>query len=105
VAEEHALFRRAVVVALEAQAGIEIIVEAGGVDEASESVAALQPQVLFLDLSLPVGGAVPLVARLARTAPATAVVVTVADESEAAAYARTRRCAREPPACSTRTSR
>lgn len=66
---------------LEAEAGFEVVAEAGEVEEAVRKVLAYKPRVLVLDLSMPGGSTLAAIPRMLEASAATAIVVlTMEDE-------------------------
>jgi DNA-binding NarL/FixJ family response regulator len=90
LADDHAMVRSGLRALLDAQSDLEVVGEAGTVDEAVALTLALRPAVLVLDLGMPRAAdgrsSLDVVPRLAREAPATRVVIlTMEDDPE---YAR-----------------
>jgi two-component system response regulator NreC len=64
-----------------------VVAEAGDVESVFRSVRGQRPRVLVLDLNMPGGSSVDAIARLARMAPDTSVVVLTMDDDPASARA------------------
>ena len=64
VADDQALFREALMTLLEMQPGIEVVGEAGNGDEAVRRSAELRPDVVLMDLRMPVLDGIGATARL-----------------------------------------
>lgn len=75
VADDHAVVRQGLRYMLEQQPDMEIVGEAGDGAEAVRLATELQPDVVLLDLLMPVKGGLEAVRELARRAPASRVVV------------------------------
>ena len=79
--DDHRLVRSGLRRILEAEAGLEVVGEAGSVKEAVELAAGSQPDVFVLDLGLPDGSGITATAEVLRASPATRVLVlTVHDD-------------------------
>jgi DNA-binding NarL/FixJ family response regulator len=71
VVDDHALFRRGVVAEVGAVgSGIEVVGEAGSVAEAVQVIGTSAPDVVLLDVHLPVGGGLRVIEACAEQAPA-----------------------------------
>ena len=75
LADDHVVVRRGLRLLLEAELGLEVVAEAGGVPEALRKVRANRPAVLVLDLNMPGEPSVPAIPRVIEGSPGTAVVV------------------------------
>lgn len=75
LADDHAVVRGALRALLETQRGLQVIGEATDVAGAREAVAAASPDVLVLDVNLPDGLGVDVVADLRREHPDTQIVL------------------------------
>jgi len=75
VADDHRLVRSALRWLLEAEGWIEIVAEAGDVDETLRKVRAYKPHMLVLDLEMPGGSGLEAIPRLLEASPQTAIVV------------------------------
>ncbi len=73
--DDHAVVRGALRALLEAQADLEVVGEAENLAAAASVVAELRPRVLVLDVNLPDGLAVDVIADLRQDSPATAIVL------------------------------
>ncbi len=83
VADDHPLFREAVVNTLSSQDDIEVISEASNGEEAVKSVLELAPDLVVLDLAMPNGGGIEATRRIAAASPATAILIlTVSEEPD-----------------------
>jgi two-component system, NarL family, response regulator NreC len=75
LADDHAVVRAALRALLDAQSELRVVGEAEDLASTKETVAAQAPRVLVLDVSMPDGFAVDIVAELRETAPATQIVL------------------------------
>lgn len=75
LADDHTIVRSGLRLLLDAEAGIEVVAEAGDVEEAARRVLAYKPSVLVLDLSMPGGSSLEAIPRMRAASPRTAVVV------------------------------
>lgn len=73
--DDHAVVRGALRALLEAQSDLEVVGEAEDLASAAQAVTALAPLVLVLDVNLPDGLAVDVVADLREAAPRTQIVL------------------------------
>ena len=81
LADDHAVVRSGLRMLLEAEPDIEVIAEAGGVDEARRYTLGHKPAILVLDLNMPGGSSLEAIPKIAEASPGTAVVVlTMQDE-------------------------
>lgn len=84
--DDHTVLRAGIRAILEKQPDLEVVAEADSASTALQLVREHQPDVILLDLSLPGGGSLALIERLAAQEPRTHVLVlTMHDEP---AYAR-----------------
>jgi two-component system response regulator NreC len=75
LADDHEVVRSGLRMLLEAEAGLEVVAEAGDLDTTQRFVAAHRPRVLVLDLNMPEGSSLPLIGELLVRSPETSVVV------------------------------
>jgi two-component system, NarL family, response regulator NreC len=75
LADDHAIMRGGLRRLLEAEAGCEVVAEAGTVDDTVRFVGAHKPDVLVLDLNMPDGTSLPAIPRLHEVSPETRIVV------------------------------
>jgi DNA-binding NarL/FixJ family response regulator len=68
VVDDHAIFRRGVRAELEDR--VDVVGEAGSVEEASRAVLELKPDVVLLDVHLPGGGGLEVIRQVADARPA-----------------------------------
>jgi two-component system, NarL family, response regulator NreC len=86
IADDHAVVRRGLKQLLEAEAGFEVVAEAGDISGAKRYVRGHHPDVLVLDLNMPEGSSLDAVPDIRAENPNTQIVVlTMQDEP---AYAR-----------------
>ncbi len=89
LADDHAVVRRGLRLVLDAEAGFEVLAEAGTIDDTVRLVKAHRPDVAVLDLNMPgsVASSLDVLPALAADAPATRIVVLTMQEDPQ--YART----------------
>jgi two-component system response regulator NreC len=75
LADDHAVVRSGLRFVLEAEDGLEVIAEAGTVEETLRKVRAIRPDVLVLDLNMGHESSLEQIPRLRADAPHTAIVV------------------------------
>lgn len=83
VVDDHPLFRKGVVHALGAQAGLAVVGEAASGEEALQLARELLPDIVLLDVSMPGWDGLVTAERIATACPATAIVMlTVSDDQD-----------------------
>ena len=75
LADDHRLVRSALRMLLEAEGWLEIVAEAGDVEETVRKVRGHKPDVLVLDVDMPGGSGLEAIPRLLEASPHTAIVV------------------------------
>jgi two-component system response regulator NreC len=75
LADDHAVVRSGLRFVLEAEDGLEVIAEAGTVEETLRKVRAIRPDVLVLDLNMGTESSLEKIPQLLAEAPQTAIVV------------------------------
>jgi two-component system response regulator NreC len=75
LADDHAVVRSGLRFVLEAEEGLEVIAEAGTVEETLRKVRAIRPDVLVLDLNMGTESSLERIPQLLADAPQTAIVV------------------------------
>jgi two-component system response regulator NreC len=81
LADDHTIVRSGLHMLLDAEPDLEVVAEAGDVEEAVRKVLAYKPAVIVLDLSMPGGSSLQAIPRMLEVSPNTAVVVlTMEDE-------------------------
>jgi two-component system response regulator NreC len=83
LADDHAVVRSGLRLLLEAEAGFEVVAEAGDVDSARRYVRGHHPEVLVLDLNMPGGPSVTSIPAIRAEAPSTQIVVLTMQEEPA----------------------
>ncbi|SEG34623.1 DNA-binding response regulator, NarL/FixJ family, contains REC and HTH domains [Thermomonospora echinospora] len=78
--DDHQMFRTGV--KAELGDGIEIVGEAGDVDEAVRVISATRPDVVLLDVHLPGGGGIEVLRRLSGAVPSRFLALSVSDAAE-----------------------
>ena len=81
LADDHALLRDGIRSLIDGQSGISVIAEAGDVGEILPRLEAARPDVLLLDLKMPGGSTIDLIAEIGRReVPVRILVLTMYDE-------------------------
>jgi two-component system, NarL family, response regulator NreC len=75
LADDHEVVRAGLRMLLDAEAGLQVVSEAGTVAETQARVAAHRPAVLILDVNMPDGSSIPAIPGLLDSAPDTHIVV------------------------------
>lgn len=75
LADDHVVVRRGLRLILEHVEGLEVIAEAGDVEETTRKVRAIRPEVLVLDLNMGGESSLGAIPRIREDSPGTAVVV------------------------------
>jgi two-component system response regulator NreC len=83
IADDHAVVRTGLKMVLDAEAGIEVVAEAGDVSAAVRAVRAYRPDVLVLDLNMPGESSLQAIPRFVEEAPETAIVVLTMQQDPA----------------------
>jgi DNA-binding NarL/FixJ family response regulator len=79
--DDHAMFRAGVRAELE-KAGLEVVAEAGDVEEALAAIAATAPDVVLLDVHMPGGGGLEVLRRLPGRIETRVLALSVSDAAE-----------------------
>jgi two-component system response regulator NreC len=82
IADDHTLVREGLRALLEAQGDFEVIAEAGNGNEAVERCLQLKPDVVLMDIGMPVLDGFEATRRIVKTSPATRVLVLTVHETE-----------------------
>jgi two-component system response regulator NreC len=75
VADDHAVVRGGLRRLLDGEPDLQVVAEAGDVDETKAQVAEHRPVILLLDLHMPGGGSLPALGALRAASPDTAILV------------------------------
>jgi two-component system response regulator NreC len=86
IADDHAVVRRGLKQLLEAEPDVEVLAEAGDIEDARRYVRGHHPQVLVLDLNLPGGSSLKHIPSIRAESPDTQIVVLTMQNEPA--YAR-----------------
>ncbi len=86
LADDHAVVRSALRLLLDAEAGLEVVAEAGDIEDALRYVRGHKPDVLVLDLNMPGGPSIGAIPELQDASPDTGIVVLTMENEPA--YAR-----------------
>lgn len=82
LADDHVLVRKGIKAMLESEAEIQVVGEAGNGAEALDSVKALKPDILILDIRMPVMSGLEAASKLHAYAPGTKAVILSMHDSE-----------------------
>jgi two-component system response regulator NreC len=75
VADDHAVVRGGLRRLLDAEPDLQVVAEAGDVDETKARMAEHRPGILLLDLHMPGGGSLPALRAIRDASPATGILV------------------------------
>src|SRR5262245_61212452 len=83
ICDDHALFRRGLLMVLEEDPDIEVIAEAGNGNEAIELALDLTPDVILMDVRMPGRSGIDATREILESVPAAHVIfLTVSDDEE-----------------------
>lgn len=86
VADDHVAFRQGVRALLAGEPDLEVVGEAGDGQDVLERTAALQPDVVLMDLGMPRGGGIQATRRLCEVSPHVRVLVLTMYEDDESVY-------------------
>ena len=94
VVDDHPLYREGLVTAMSAMTGVEVVGEAGDGEQAVAAAAALVPDVVVMDLHMPVLNGIDATRRICSGTPSVAVLVLTMLEGDDSVFAAMRAGAR-----------
>jgi two-component system response regulator NreC len=83
IADDHAIVRTGLRALLKGEAGLELVGEASGGEEALRLVESLHPDILVLDLSMPDIDGIQVTRRIQSSAPGVRILILTVHEDEA----------------------
>jgi len=83
IADDHAIVRAGLRALLKGEAGLDLVGEASGGEEALRLVESLHPDILVLDLSMPDLDGIQVTRRIQATSPGVRVLILTVHEDEA----------------------
>jgi two-component system response regulator NreC len=83
IADDHAVMRSGLRMLLEAEDDLEVLAEAGDVDETIRKLKGFKPDILLLDLHMPGGPSLKAMPEICAASPQTGVVVLTMQNSPA----------------------
>lgn len=81
IADDHAVMRSGLRMLLEAEADLEVVAEAGDVEETIRKLKGYKPDVLLLDLHMPGGPSLQFIPEMREASPTTRIVVLTMQNS------------------------
>ena len=81
IADDHAVMRSGLRMLLEAEDGLEVVAEAGDVEETIRKLKGYKPNVLLLDLHMPGGPSLQFIPEMREASPATHILVLTMQNS------------------------
>jgi DNA-binding NarL/FixJ family response regulator len=83
ICDDHALFRRGLIMVLDSEDGVEVVGEAEDGEEAIQKAVALAPDVVLMDVRMPRVSGIEATRAIAEAAPTTRILMlTVSDEED-----------------------
>ena len=86
IVDDHALFRRGLMLVLESEDGIDVVGEAEDGEDAITKAEALAPDVVLMDVRMPRVSGIEATRRLAETLPTTKIIMLTVSDEEADLY-------------------
>jgi DNA-binding NarL/FixJ family response regulator len=86
LADDHPLFRRGVASFLSAEGGFEVVGEAADGQQALEMARSLKPDVVLMDVSMPVMDGLAATRRIKAEMPSVRIVILTVSNGEGGAY-------------------
>src|SRR5690242_21034313 len=81
IADDHTVMRSGLRMLLEAEADLEVVAEAGDVDETIRKLKAYKPHILLLDLHMPGGPSLQFIPEMKEASPESRIVVLTMQNS------------------------
>jgi two-component system response regulator NreC len=81
IADDHTVMRSGLRMLLEAESDLEVVAEAGDVEETIRKLKAYKPSVLLLDLHMPGGPSLQFIPEMIESSPETRIVVLTMQNS------------------------
>jgi len=82
IADDHPLFRAGVVQALEEETGIEVVAQVSDGSEALRMTREILPDVILLDIAMPINDGISTAAAISISCPATKIIILTVSEHE-----------------------
>jgi DNA-binding NarL/FixJ family response regulator len=82
IVDDHAVFADALATILRTESEFEVVSKGGSAQEAITLAAALQPDIVLLDVHMPDGSGIDAAAQIKKMRPQTQVVILTSDEEE-----------------------
>ncbi|CAN5865684.1 response regulator transcription factor [soil metagenome] len=86
ICDDHALFRRGLVMVLETEDGIEVVAEAADGEEGARLAREVAPDVVLMDVRMPKVGGIDATRSISEAVPATRILMLTVSDEEADLY-------------------